>query len=140
MANNSGGAEHLSLYTGDKGRSVSVDASDRLQINAASPMIQLGSPAATGTLNLGARRQFDLVLDKNVVYTGFLNPIDGAKYLIVLQQDATGGRTVTWPSNVRWRGGTAPTLTSVANGVDAVTMTYNKRQDVLLAEFAGNFD
>jgi hypothetical protein len=41
---------------------------------------------------------------------------------LVLAQDATGGRTVTWPASVRWVGG-APVLSTAANAVDRVTLT-----------------
>jgi hypothetical protein len=40
---------------------------------------------------------------------------------LVLIQDGTGSRTVTWGASVLWPGGTAPTL-SGASGVDVVTL------------------
>ena len=44
---------------------------------------------------------------------------------LVLTQDATGGRTATWPGSVRWSGG-APTLTTTANAVNRlVFVSYN---------------
>lgn len=36
----------------------------------------------------------------------------GKTFMIALRQDPTGGRTVTWPGNVLWPGGTAPTLST----------------------------
>ena len=45
----------------------------------------------------------------------------GAGFTLMLRQDATGSRTVTWPSNVAWGGGTAPTLTTTANKVDVIS-------------------
>ena len=41
----------------------------------------------------------------------------GKSFVIMLKQDATGSRTVTW-SGVTWPGGTAPTVTSTANKQD----------------------
>lgn len=41
----------------------------------------------------------------------------GKSFLILLKQDATGSRTVTW-STVKWPGGTAPTITSTASRMD----------------------
>lgn len=52
------------------------------------------------------------------------NPKNGFRYLIVLKQDATGSRTVTWPSSVKWPGGTAPTLSTAAGKVDIVTLVW----------------
>jgi hypothetical protein len=45
----------------------------------------------------------------------------GKSFTLVLAQDATGGRTVTWPGTVKWAGGTAPTLTAAAGKVDVFT-------------------
>lgn len=42
----------------------------------------------------------------------------GSTLFLIQRQDATGSRTVSWPANVRWPGGTAPTLTATANRVD----------------------
>ena len=48
----------------------------------------------------------------------FSNGQKGGKYLLVLKQDATGSRTVTLPSSVRWPGRTPlvnpPLLTTTA--------------------------
>lgn len=44
---------------------------------------------------------------------------------LVLTQDATGSRIVTWPASVRWAGG-APTLSTAANAVDRIVLvSYN---------------
>ena len=53
----------------------------------------------------------------------FLHPQNGSRYLLVLDQDATGSRTVSWPT-VRWTGGSAPTLTTTASKADLVAFTY----------------
>jgi hypothetical protein len=41
----------------------------------------------------------------------------GKSFIILLRQDGTGGRTVTW-STVNWAGATAPTITSTASKQD----------------------
>jgi hypothetical protein len=44
---------------------------------------------------------------------------------IVLTQDGTGGRAVTWPSSAKWSGG-APTLSAAAGAIDRLVVTsYN---------------
>lgn len=45
----------------------------------------------------------------------------GKSFTLVLVQDATGSRTVTWPASAKWAGGTAPTLTTTAAAVDYLT-------------------
>lgn len=42
-------------------------------------------------------------------------------YVLVVKQDATGSRTLTWNSVFKWSGGTAPTLSTSANAVDIIT-------------------
>lgn len=41
----------------------------------------------------------------------------GKSFILLLKQDGTGSRTVTW-STVKWPGGTAPTVTSTASKQD----------------------
>ena len=41
----------------------------------------------------------------------------GKSFIILLRQDATGSRSVTW-STVNWAGGTAPTITATASKQD----------------------
>ena len=48
----------------------------------------------------------------------------GQQFTILLTQDGTGSRTVTWPSGITWNGnpsGSAPTLQTAANAVDTIT-------------------
>lgn len=90
--------------------------------------------AATGaaeTLDLETANTFDLTLDTNCTLT-FSNPpssgVEG-RWRIILRQDGTGGRTVTWPASVVWRDidGTsttsAPDLATAADAVDVVEIT-----------------
>ena len=37
---------------------------------------------------------------------------------LILKQDATGGRDVTWPASVRWAGGEPPAISTPAGAVD----------------------
>ena len=46
----------------------------------------------------------------------------GATYMIILKQDATGSRTVTWGTNYKFPGGTAPTLTTTGDQADVITL------------------
>jgi len=61
-----------------------------------------------------------LTLTGNCTYT-FPASAAGKSFLLVQKQDATGSRTVTWPSSVRWAGGTAPTITAAANKTDVIS-------------------
>ena len=50
-----------------------------------------------------------------------LNTKDGAVYTVILKQNATGSRLVTWGSQFKWQSGIAPVLTSIPNGIDILT-------------------
>jgi hypothetical protein len=76
---------------------------------------------------MGATETFDLAdgnlhtgtLDANCTFTfsgattGFL-----CSFGMLLTQDGTGSRTVTWPGSVVWAGGSAPTLHTAAAAID----------------------
>ena len=54
--------------------------------------------------------------DRNLLTT---NVDIGQKFVIRLEQDATGGRSVTWFDHLKWaEGGVAPSLTATANKTD----------------------
>jgi uncharacterized cupredoxin-like copper-binding protein len=42
----------------------------------------------------------------------------GKSFLLLLKQDGTGSRTVTWDTDVKWAGSTAPTITATASKAD----------------------
>ena len=75
--------------------------------------------AATVAINWSDGNVQRVVLGDNRTFT-FSNPLEGAIYTIAVCQDATGSRTVTWPT-IRWQGGGAPTLTTTANKCDLIT-------------------
>lgn len=129
----------LPFCYGEKGRAIGVDANGRLGVILATPLTQNDSPGASGAVDLAGLRQFDYVLDKNIVITEFSNPDAGAKYTFVLEQTGAGSFTVTWPSNVKWRGGTAPTLTAASGSIDVVSMLYRDRDSTFLADYGLDF-
>ena len=49
------------------------------------------------------------------------NQVAGAEYQLVIKQDATGGRTLSFNSAYKFPGGTAPTVTATASAVDIMT-------------------
>ena len=65
-----------------------------------------------------------VTLGGNRTFT-FANGQDGARYVLIIKQDATGSRTATWPASVRWATGSAPVLTTTASKTDYVGFVYN---------------
>lgn len=92
-----------------------------------------GYTEAVVTANTGTAYTIDLAngsvqiltLTGNCVFT-FPAVGAGKSFLLVLKQDATGSRTVTWPSvtnPVKWPAGTAPTITATASRGDLYGFT-----------------
>ncbi|MBA1147416.1 DUF2793 domain-containing protein [Ectothiorhodospiraceae bacterium WFHF3C12] len=84
------------------------------------------APAA-GTLDVdvSAGSVAEVTLDQDVTTLNLNNPApsgQASSLTLVLVQDGTGGRSITWPSSIAWAGGAAPTLTGTANSVDIVTL------------------
>lgn len=64
-----------------------------------------------------------ITLGANITTLTLTNPLIGS-YILKITQDATGGRTITWPASIKWPGGTAPTL-SAASKTDIITLIYD---------------
>jgi hypothetical protein len=64
-----------------------------------------------------------MTLTGNVTLT-FANAVAGQSMTLLLTQDATGSRTVTWPT-MRWPSGTAPTLTTTPGKMDIISVFYS---------------
>lgn len=52
-------------------------------------------------------------------------PAAESNFKILVIQDGTGSRTVTWGSLFKWFGGSAPTLTTTATRGDMITCLYD---------------
>lgn len=80
--------------------------------------------AASLTLDCATTNVFRISMGANIG-TLFLNNAGfGQTIAVRFKQDGTGGRTVTWPTNFRWPGGSAPLLSTGANKIDLLTATY----------------
>ena len=67
------------------------------------------------------RGEFQRVTATSNLIIYFHNMVAGRRLVLVLEQDATGGRTVTaWPWYVRWSGGTEPTLSTDPGSLDLI--------------------
>lgn len=80
------------------------------------------APSITVDWSKGKTQAVTLHGNRTVVFT---NGQKGAKYTLIIKQDATGSRTVTWPSSVNWPGGTGPTLTTTANKKDYLALFFD---------------
>lgn len=81
------------------------------------------SGAATITWANGQRQRATLV---GVTTFTFSAPPGPGNFMLKIVQDATGGRTVTWPASVRWPNGTAPAVSSGGpNAIHIIAFYYD---------------
>lgn len=85
------------------------------------PEVVKGNSGATPAVDFSQGSVQSLTLNAATVTPTFVNPPGGANLALVLTQDGTGGRTVTWPAAVTWIGGNAPILLS---GAGQTTLVY----------------
>jgi hypothetical protein len=83
-----------------------------------------GNSSTADTIDWSAGSAHKSTLTGNCTYT-FSNPVTGGSYVLRCVQDGTGSRTVTWPSNVKWSAGVAPTLTTTASRQDIINFYYD---------------
>lgn len=79
---------------------------------------------------------FELTLTDSPTFT-FANLSAGRSITLILIQDATGSRTVTWPASVDWADATAPTLSTGAGDVDVITLFVRNDGTTVLGFEAG---
>jgi hypothetical protein len=79
---------------------------------------------ATGavTLNLASGNVHNVTLTGNTTFTFSGAAVGAARsFTLILRQDATGSRSVTWPASVKWAGAIAPTVSTAASKVDVLS-------------------
>ena len=60
--------------------------------------------------------------NETITFTAPSKPCAG--HLIIVQ-DSTGSRTITWNTTIKWVGQVVPTLTTTANGIDILSFLYD---------------
>ena len=80
--------------------------------------------AATVAIDWNVSQTVELTAGGNRTLT-MANPVAGETYRVTIIQDSTGSRLITWPSTVKWAGGSAPTLTTTASYRDHITFYYD---------------
>jgi hypothetical protein len=93
------------------------------------PTLTSDSDAATITFDLSTSLHTVTLGDNRIL--ALSNETVGQTFVIRLVQDATGSRTVTWFTTIKWAGGVAPTLTTTGNKTDVFGF---------ICTSAGNYD
>lgn len=85
---------------------------------------QVDVDAATITFNLSLGSVHSVTLADNRTLA-VSNPTAGQSFVIILKQDGSGSRTVTWWADIKWTYATAPTLTTTASRTDIIAFFYD---------------
>ena len=83
-----------------------------------------GSSGTAKTIDFGNGQNQKVTLTGNCTFT-FTAPLGVGTFKLKLIQDTTGGRSITWPSTVKWPGGITPTPTSTASAIDIISIYYD---------------
>jgi hypothetical protein len=67
---------------------------------------------------------YEVTLAANATSVVISNPSVGQELTLLFKQDATGSRTVAWPT-AKYAGGAAPTTSTTAAYVDSVTFNWD---------------
>jgi hypothetical protein len=92
------------------------------------------------TINCRLSNTFLSTFISNVtVAPTFSNPGDGQTIRWFITQDATGNRTIVWPTSFKWPAATPGVLSTAANSVDLLTATYVASTSSWYATLTKNF-
>lgn len=94
-----------------------ADFDTRLTQALADETIASASDGVTVTFNMATRRNWHVQIAGNRTLA-FSNVATKRPFMLTIQQDSTGGRTVTWPSGITWLSGVVPTLSPNGNEAD----------------------
>ena len=86
----------------------------------------------TDTIDWNRGNQQSKTLGAPTTTLTFTAPSGPTRLVLILIQDGTGSRTVTWPANVKWPSATAPTLTTTAGRIDVISCIYRSSPDLYL--------
>ena len=86
--------------------------------------------ASTITADMSDSNFFSVTLDTNATFANPTNIVAGQAGAIFITQDGTGSRTASWGSYWKFAGGTAPTLTTTAAGVDRIDYVVKSATEI----------
>lgn len=79
----------------------------------------LGNTGTSATINLANGNVFLATLTGNCTFTFTTGVTSGtASFTLILTNDGTAGRSITWPASVKWPNNTIPPRTTTANATD----------------------
>jgi len=105
--------------------------------NAASNIVGLGTTNANTALNFGAGNNFSLQLTGSIVLSNPTGVTTGQSGIILIQQDSVGSKTCGFGSHWDFPSSTAPTLSTGANALDALTYFVRSSTSIVTSSLIG---
>lgn len=122
--------------------SSTVNAATLNAINLNVNSINLGIGIASGTssisVNWSESNLNKITLNGNATLSFTNNPSGNAQLTLVVVQDSTGGRTLTYPASVKWPSATAATLSTAASAIDVIDCLYLSNSVEYLCKLRAN--
>lgn len=100
---------------------------------AYSKPVSVAVASSAVSLDFSTGNNFTTILNGNVSIANPTTPQPGQSGIIYIRQDATGSRTMSFNSSWDFAGGTAPTLSTAANAIDA--LIYNVQTSTAISTF-----
>lgn len=111
------------MFSKGSGLFAIVNGGTRAQVGSTTLVVN-GNSGTTPTNDWSQGNTQTWTLNNNATFT-FSNPTSGMHLTLILTQDSTGSRLVTWPVSVKWSNGVAPTLSTVNGKIDLVGFIWN---------------
>ena len=104
----------------------------------------ISGTAKTVTWGQGSVQSLTLSGDVTITFAEDAMPTErkatvAAGPYMLLMLTGSGGHTVTWPTTVRWAGGTPPTATAAANRLDMARLLYLPSAGLWFGEMVQDF-
>lgn len=121
----SGGTKGLvpAPAAGDAAAMKYLAADGTWKVTQNTPTSYTPASGATCTLDLSKGNVHWITMPAGNITIAISNGYAGQNFTVRILQDATGSRTVTWFTTIKWAGGTAPTLTTTASKADLLGFT-----------------
>lgn len=120
--------------------SISSTGATTFSGSAATAPVVVTFSATAMTVNCVLSNVFTTTFTANVTTAPTIsNPQDGQTINWFITQDATGSRTMTWPTSFKWPGGSAGVLSTAANAVDLLVATYRSSTGFWYATISKGF-
>jgi hypothetical protein len=101
------------------------DGSNLTGITLPPPQFGSLSFAVPITWDVNTHPNATILLTSSSLLANPTNTGSGGTYNLIVTQDTTGSRTLTYGSAYKWPGGTAPTLSTATSSVDIITFIYD---------------